>query len=100
MAMEGVGTVYGPLREIRQVQALPYKLAYSTPYVARAGQMPSLILGGYYTPGGTTIAKGGTTIYHFIRYRLAASAIGLESCMKVVKISEGQFNKVYKTLKA
>jgi hypothetical protein len=28
-------------------------------------------------------------------YRLAASAIGSESCVKVVKISECQFNKVF-----
>lgn len=28
-------------------------------------------------------------------YRLAASAIGSESCVKVVKISEGQYNKVF-----
>ena len=28
-------------------------------------------------------------------YRLAASAIGSESCVKVLKISEGQFNKVF-----
>jgi len=28
-------------------------------------------------------------------YRLAASAIGSDSCVKVVKISEGQYNKVF-----
>jgi hypothetical protein len=28
-------------------------------------------------------------------YRLAASAIGSESCVKVLKISEGQYNKVF-----
>jgi hypothetical protein len=28
-------------------------------------------------------------------YRIAASSIGSESCVKVVKISEGQFNKVF-----
>lgn len=27
--------------------------------------------------------------------RLAASAIGSDTCVKVVKISEGQFNKVF-----
>lgn len=28
-------------------------------------------------------------------YRVAATSIGSESCVKVVKVSEGQFNKVF-----
>lgn len=45
--------------------------------------------------GAGTVCGPLREIRHAKLYQLAASAIGSESCVKVLKISEGQFNKVF-----